>query len=259
MRIRILGAHNLQSSCTRQSAYLVDGVLAVDMGGFSSALSSAEQGEVLAILLTHRHFDHTRDIPTLGLLTLDNPRQIDVYSLPETLESVRAHLLDGDIYPDFTKKLTDAPPKYRFHPVEPGVPFDVLNYKVKAIPQPHPVASVGYIVKSDSGGCWAYTGDTGGDLLPFFQESELAPQAMFVDVTFPSRSEFLAKLTGHLTPSLLREQVLEATKAKLSLPKMVAVHIHVPEREEVIREVKSLAGELGIDLSSGAEGMVIEV
>ena len=116
MQIRILGAHNLQSSCTRQSAYLVDGVLAVDMGGFSSALNAAEQGEVRAILLTHRHFDHTRDIPTLGLMTLDDPKQIDVYSLPETLEGVRTHLLDGDIYPDFTKKLTDAPPKYRFHP-----------------------------------------------------------------------------------------------------------------------------------------------
>ena len=259
MQIRILGAHNLQSSCTRQSAYLVDGVLAVDMGGFSSALNAAEQGEVRAILLTHRHFDHTRDIPTLGLMTLDDPKQIDVYSLPETLEGVRTHLLDGDIYPDFTKKLTDAPPKYRFHPIEPEVPFQVLNYQIKAIPQPHPVSSVGFIVKSDSGSCWAYTGDTGGNLLPFFQESELAPQALFIDVTFPSRSEYLAKLTGHLTPSLLREQILEVRKANLNLPKMIAVHIHVPEREEVVEEVESLGKELGIDLSAGVEGMAIDL
>ena len=259
MQIRVLGAHNLQSNCTRQSAYLVDGVLAVDMGGFSSALSPAEQGQILAVLLTHRHFDHIRDIPTLALMTLDDPRQIDVYSLPETLEGVQAHLIDGDIYPDFTKKLTDAPPKYRFNPVEPGVRFQVLNYEVKAIPQPHPVSSVGYVIKSDSGSCWAYTGDTGGNLLPFFQENELVPQVLFVDVTFPNRSEFLAKLTGHLTPNLLREQVAEAKEAKLSLPRMVAVHINVPNREEVIGEVRSLANELGIDLSPGAEGMVIEL
>lgn len=92
-------------------------------------------------------------------------------------------------------------------------------------------------------------------MLPFFQESELAPQALFIDVTFPSRSEYLAKLTGHLTPSLLREQILEVRKANLNLPKMIAVHIHVPEWEEV----ESLGKELGIDLSAGVEGMAIDL
>ena len=224
----------------------------------ASALTPAEQGQIRAVLLTHRHFDHTRDIPTLALMTLDDPRQIDVYSLPETLEGVRAHLIDGDVYPDFTKKLTDAPPKYRFQPVQPGVCFKVLDYEVKPIPQPHPVPVVGYIVRSNSGACMAYTGDTGGNLLPFFQD-QLSPQVIFVDVTFPSRMEFLAKLTGHLTPNMLREQVLEASKAKLRLPKMVAVHMNVPTRDEVIPEVESIANELGIDLSAGAEEMVVEL
>ena len=73
---------------------------------------------------------------------------------------------------------------------------------------------------------------------------QLSPQVIFVDVTFPSRMEFLAKLTGHLTPNMLREQVLEASKAKLRLPKMVAVHMNVPTRDEVIPEVESIANEL---------------
>lgn len=103
------------------------------------------------MLLTHRHFDHTRDIPTLALMTLDDPKQIDVYSLPETLDAVRAHLIDGDVYPDFTKKLTDAPPKYRFQPIEAGVAFKVLDYEAKPIPVPHPVPAVGFIVRSNNG------------------------------------------------------------------------------------------------------------
>ena len=257
MEVRVLGAHNLQSSNTRQSGYLIDGVLAVDVGSLSSALSPEEQGEIQAVLLTHRHLDHTRDIPTLALMTLDDPRQIDVYSLSETLEGVHAHLLDGDVYPDFTKKLTDAPPKYRFHPIEPSECFKVLDYEVKPIPQPHPVPAMGYIVRSKSGACMAYTGDTGGNLLPFFQD-DFVPNVLFIDVTFPNRLEGLAKLTGHLTPKLLGEQLLEVSKAKLHLPKMLAVHINVPNRDEVIPEVKSLATDLGIDLGPGAEDMVLK-
>ena len=258
MEVRIIGAHNLQSSCTRQSCYLIDGVLAVDMGSLASGLSPAEQREIMAVLLTHRHFDHTRDIPTLALMTLDDPKQIDVYSLPETLESVRTHLIDGDVYPDFTKKLTDAPPKYRFQPIEAGVRFKVLDYEVLPVPVPHPVPSVGFIIRSNSGGTVAYTGDTGGDLLPFFK-GEITPEVVFVDVTFPSRLEFLAKLTGHLTPGLLREQLLEAMEANLKIPKLVAVHMNVPNREEVIPEVHALADELGIDLSLGKEDMSVVV
>ena len=256
MQVRVLGAHHLQSRQTRHTCFLIDGVLAVDTGSLASALSPAEQGEILAVLLTHRHFDHIRDIPTLALMTLDDPRPIDVYSLPETLEGVRTHLINGDVYPDFTKKLTDAPPKYRFLPVQPWVGFRALEYEVKPIPVPHPVPTLGYIIRSSTGACMAYTGDTGGSVLPFFQD-QFAPQILFIDVTFPSRLAGLANATGHLTPNLLRDQIVEALKAKLRLPRMVAVHINVPNLEEVVQEVGSLATELGVDLSAGTDEMVV--
>ena len=80
---------------------------------------------------------------------------------------------------------------------------------------------------------------------------------MFVDVTFPNKLEALAKLTGHLTPALLREQIIEALTAGLSVPRMVAVHISVPGQEQVIKELKSVAAELRIDLSPGFEEMVV--
>ena len=100
MEIRLLGAHNLESRDARHTCFLVDGVLGLDAGSLVSALSSSEQAEVRALLITHRHFDHTRDIPTLGLATLDDPRHIDVYGLTETLDGIHTHLLDGDVYPD---------------------------------------------------------------------------------------------------------------------------------------------------------------
>ena len=73
MEVRVLGAHQLESLDTRHTCFLIDGVLGVDAGSLASALSPTEQAQVLAVLLTHQHFDHIRDIPTLGLCTLMIP------------------------------------------------------------------------------------------------------------------------------------------------------------------------------------------
>ena len=187
-------------------------------------------------------------------MTLDHPRQIDLYSQAETLDSVHSHLMNGKVYPDFTEKLTDAPPKYRLRPIEPGKWIQVLDCSVKPVAQPHPVPPVGYIVTSDAGACVGYTGDTGGHLLPFFQDPS-RPLVLFIDVTFPSRQEGLAKLTGHLTPVLLREEILQAQASGVDLPRMVAVHTHVPNQSEVAKEVAQVARELRVDLSLGSEEM----
>ncbi|MFQ6028095.1 MAG: MBL fold metallo-hydrolase [Dehalococcoidia bacterium] len=258
MEIRVLGAHKLETRTTRHTCFLIDSVLALDAGSLSSALSTLEQAQVLALLITHSHLDHTRDIPTLGLATLDEPRSIDTYSLPETLTVIHDHLLNWDIYPDLTEPLNSAHPKFRFHPVQPQVPLRVLGYQVKPIPVPHPAPCIGFIVKSEAGACIAYTGDTGGNLLSFFQDS-LDPQVLFVDVSFPNRLTELAQLTGHLTPSLLREQLLDALGVDLTLPRMVAVHLSPEHQEELVGELAVLAEELGIDLTPGHEGMLVEV
>ena len=264
MRVRVLGAHNLPSTAadhahgTRHTCFLIEDILGLDMGSLASSLSPEEQGEIRAVLVTHRHFDHIRDIPSLALMTLSDPRPIDVYSLPETLEGIQTHLIDGDVYPDFTKRLAESPPKYRFNAIQPMETFRVLDYEVRPIPQPHPVPSVGFIVKSDRGGSVAHTGDTGGNLLPFF-EDPMAPEVLFIDVTFPNHLEGLANLTGHLTPKLLKEQVQQALDAGLKLPRMIAVHIGVPLMHQVYEELELVAGELGVDLAAGTEELVLEL
>lgn len=253
MDVRILGAHNLETRYTRHTCLLIDGVLGLDMGSLASALTSAEQGRIRAVLLTHQHIDHTRDLPTLGLVTLDEPLPIEVFSLHETLKSARDHLMDGDVYPDLTQGLNGHPPRYRFQSVEPWIPFRVLNYLVKPVPVPHPVPAVGFVVKSDSGGCVAYTGDTGGDLVRFLRD-EMSPQVVFVDVTFPNRLEWRAQITGHLTPGLLHEQLLEVQDSGNGrLPRIVALHRDVSTREEVLRELATVSEKLKIELAPGYE------
>lgn len=258
MEIKVLGAHMLESRDTRHTCFLIDGVMALDAGSLASALTASEQALVTNVLLTHRHFDHIQDLPTLGVATLDLPGSIDVYSLPETLEAIHKNILNGDMYPDLTGGLNGQPPKYRFNGVVTNEPFQVLGYHVKPIPMDHPVPCVGFIVKSDSGGCAAFSGDTQGEFTGFFQDS-LSPEVLFVDVTFPNRMFPRAQLTGHQTSWMLREQLVMALAASLEPPRIIAVHLAPAYREEVVGELADLAAELDVDLVPAYEGMVVEL
>ena len=256
MDTRVLGAHNLETQQARHTCFLIDGVLGIDAGSLVTSLSLDEQGKIMALLFTHQHFDHSRDIPTLGLTTMGNAEPIHVYGLPATLESVHAHLLDGQVYPDLTKGLNDTPPRFQFHSVEPGVSFETQGYTVKPVPASHPVPAVGYVVRNASGRCVAFTGDTDGDILPILQD-ELAPEVVFVDVTYPDRLEWRAKVSGHLTPSLLARQLRAALDAGVRLPKIVPVHMSLQDQDELRQELSAVATELGVDLTPSYENMML--
>jgi ribonuclease BN (tRNA processing enzyme) len=254
MQVRVLGAHNLETSSTHHTCFLIDGALTIDAGSLVSTLGADEQAAVRNMLLTHLHFDHTRDIPTLGLATLDLPTTIEVYSLAVTLASVKHHLIDGEVYPDLTQRLNDAPPAYHFNAIDGQEVLSIGGYEIKPIPVIHSVPTVGYIVRSGDD-CVAYTGDTGGGLLPFMEDA-MKPRVLYVDVTFPDALEWRARASGHLTPGMLKEQIREAKTAGATLPKIVPVHRNLEHERTILRELAAVATETDVDMEPGYEGMV---
>ncbi len=255
MQVRVLGAHNLETNETHHTCFLVDDVLAIDAGSLVSTLGADEQRRVSTVLLTHLHFDHARDLPTLGLATIDEPTAIDVFSEQRTLDSVRAHLLDGEVYPDLTRGLNEGPPSFHFRALTEGQPLRVLDYDVAPVRADHPVPTVGYIV-SANGTRVGFSGDTGGKLMSFFTH-ERAPQVLFVDVTFPDRLAERARRSKHLTPSTLKRELAEALAAGVTLPRIIPVHRGLAAESEVLQELAAVGSELGVDLEPGYENMVV--
>ena len=98
MQLRILGAHNMESRDTRAESHLLDGVLALDAGSITRALSFEEQRGIRAVILSHRHFDHVHDLLPLGLPLLDTDITIDIYAIQDTVDFVKSKLLDGRRY-----------------------------------------------------------------------------------------------------------------------------------------------------------------
>ena len=222
MNIRFLGAHNCESENTRLISLLIDDVLAVDAGALTSSLSFAAQQKIKAILLTHQHYDHVRDIATIAMNLFLRGATINVYSIPEVYDAVTTHLLDDELYPNFHQR-PQHNPTVRFTKIEPGKAEPIEGYRVLAVPVSHRIPAVGYQVTSPDGKAVFYTGDTGPGLANCWQN--VSPRLIIIEVTAPDKYKEWAPKSGHLTPSLLKDELASFREINGYLPQVVVVHM----------------------------------
>jgi cAMP phosphodiesterase len=257
MEIKILGAHNVDSANTRLTSVLVDGVLAVDAGALTSSLTFAEQERVNSILLTHCHYDHTRDLPSIAINSTYVRKTIDVYAQASTLDALLTHVLNDVIYPNFTV-MPKGKPGLKFHPLELYKATDVDGYKVIALPEKHAAPAVGYQITSKDGKSFFFSGDTGPGLSSTCWE-HIAPQLMIIDLTMANGMEEHAIPPGHLTPRLLGEELAQFKKLKGYLPPVVVIHVSAMFENQIKEQTEQLGRELGTKITVGHEGMKLKV
>ena len=253
MKVLILGAHSSEAEGQRMVSLLVDGTLALDAGGLTSSLSLSEQQKVRAILLTHHHFDHTRDLVTLGANGAVFPTPVDVYALSHTLDIVNSCLLDGKMYADFSKWPSKEKPFLRLNVIESLQRQNIQGYDVLPVAVQHAVPCLGFQVTSNDGKSLFYTGDTGPGLADCWQQ--VSPQLLMIEVSGINKSQDFLKSVGHLSAGLLKEELTQFSQIKGYLPRVVVIHIPPHFQKEVEQEVKEISRELGIDIDIGYEGM----
>jgi ribonuclease BN (tRNA processing enzyme) len=256
MNIRILGAHNCESQTTRCVCLLIDNTLAIDAGGLTSNLSISEQKKLEAVLLTHQHYDHIRDIPGLALNLSLRGASIKIYTTASVRDVIETHLLNGKVYPRF-QTLPDTKPAVSLHAIKPYEPYLVDGHGILAIPVKHTDTTVGYQVSDNQGKAVFYTADTGPGLSDCWKH--ISPQLLIVDVTLPNAYEAFARETGHLTPNLLKQELVAFRECKAYLPRVIAVHMDAVLEKKIREEIATVAGALNISITVAREGMRLHI
>lgn len=241
MELRVIGCHGGETPKHRTSAFLLNDTLAIDAGALTSGLEVADQAKLDAVVVSHAHLDHVRDLATIA----DNRCQLGCAPLviagtAETLRTLRAHFFNNHLWPDFSVIPTPESPTIRFVELVPEQPTRVGGFDVRAVLVSHTIESAGFVIEGP-GGSIAYSGDTGPTERMWEVLNGLTDlRAMLMEVSFPNREQRLATVSGHHTPQTL-DRELRKYRAPKDLPTML-YHIKPVFQAEVERECAALEG-----------------
>jgi ribonuclease BN (tRNA processing enzyme) len=256
MKVHVLGAHNIQSSKTSYVSFLIDNVMAVDASALTSKLSFAEQQKLKAVLLTHQHFDHIKDIPSLGMNYFFLQKTMEIFTTKPIYESLVAFLINGTLYPDLTK-FPPEKPALHINIIEPDKPISIAGYNVLPVTVNHSAPTVGYQITSADGKKVFISSDTGPGLEACWEQ--ISPNLLFIETTLPNKDERFALQAGHLTPNLLQKELESFRKVKGYLPQVVLIHMN-PLIENILQvEIREVEKNLKIKIRFGYEGMKLNI
>jgi len=238
MKIRVLGCHGGELPRHRTTCFLIDGRLTIDGGAITSALELEEILEIDDIFLTHSHFDHVKDVPMMtDLLVGKRDKPVVIHGPPETMEAMDKDVFNNRVWPDFRIIPTREKPVVAFQTLEVRKPVTCQGLRIRAIPVHHPVYSVGYIIEGREGAI-AFSGDT-GPTDELWKAVNATPnlKALFLELSFPNSMQWLADISGHLTP---RTVMSELAKLDRRGAKVYLYHLKPAVIGEVKAEVRAL-------------------
>lgn len=205
MKLKVLGCSGgIGGALARTSAFLADDDILIDCGTGVGDLSLDELARVDHVFITHSHLDHIAAIPLL-VDSVGEMRGVPltVYSTPEVLRILRAHVFNWLIWPDFTAIPDRRRPFLRLQPIQVGERVRLGARSVTALPALHSVPAVAYCLDSGENEL-VYSGDTAysAELIAAINGCRRL-RHLIIEAAFPNEQHGLALASRHLCPSLL--------------------------------------------------------
>jgi ribonuclease BN (tRNA processing enzyme) len=215
MELRILGCSGGEAEGHRLTGLLVDGVLAIDAGCLTQALTLPEQVGIRQIFISHSHLDHICTLPFFTKNLFGHIQvPVEIHALPETLDALRRHLFNDELWPDFSVIPSPDHPIIRFTEIVPGRTYTLEGLRVTPIPVNHLVPCVGYLVEDDHS-AFLFSSDT-AETEQIYEVANRTPnlRLFITEASFPNEQTWLADASKHLTPEKLGRE-LQKLKAQV--------------------------------------------
>jgi HD-GYP domain-containing protein (c-di-GMP phosphodiesterase class II)/phosphoribosyl 1,2-cyclic phosphodiesterase len=233
--MEVLGANGSRAKNIFTTCFRVSRNVVIDAGNLIN-IPKDEIMDIEHIFISHTHLDHIVDIAFL----IDNTfthrtTPLKIYGLAHSISIFKKNIFNWDIWPDFScLKL----PKQNNNSIE----FIIIEYNKKyiigdisltPIKANHTVDCSGYLIKKDKDSI-LFSGDN-------YKNKELwnivnkdkSINNVILDVSFPNRFSNIAKLSKHLTPKDLQDE-LKLLKREVNIS---VFHIKPILQQEVIKEL----------------------
>lgn len=249
--IKILGSGGSRSRDGFTTCIQVSKNTLIDAGNVLQGLGD-EALHINSIFFSHAHLDHIID----SAFMMDNyfaQREVPLklFGLPGTIEAIKTHLFNWDIWPDFSKLnlIKTKIPSVEYHDITIGEVYKIEeNITLEPVKSVHVVPSCGYIIKKEKQSI-LFTSDTySNDALWQMVNQREDIKAIIIDVSFPNALADVARDSKHLTPELLAAgmQLLQREV------KIYVNHIKPSYAKEVIKELEAIGIARESVLSDGA-------
>jgi cAMP phosphodiesterase len=229
----------LGASDNRQ--YLVSCVIndcvAIDAGCLGCLAPLERQRPIEHVFLSHSHADHIASLP----LFLDNVYQPTdecptIYASPAVWDCLRQDVFNDRVWPDLVRLSNEETPFLRPEVLESGKTVTIGPLRITPYWLQHVVPTMGFLIEDDQVAI-----ATVWDTLPtdsIWEQIRDHPRlrAVFLEASFPSSFDWLARKAGHLTPELLDH---EWRKLRPDVA-LIIVHIKPAFYDVVVEELSAL-------------------
>jgi ribonuclease BN (tRNA processing enzyme) len=239
--IQVLGAYGTKAPGFGTSSFYLNRANVIDAGNLLRPLKD-DSIYIENIWLTHSHLDHISDIAYI----LDNyfsqrTKTLNIIGLPETLQVIKEHFLNDNIWPDFSKipLLHSDKMAIKYTEIELGKVYEIGDGEfIEAFETDHTVASCGYIFTKDETSV-LITADT-FDMTNIYEiiNKRKDIKSVVFECSFPSSMQKLAINSKHLTPRLLFESFENLKRDDLNI---YINHIKPAFINTIAKEIRDLS------------------
>lgn len=240
MKLQVLGcAGGIGGRERFTTSLLLDDDILLDAGTGLSTLDIERLIRIEHIFITHCHLDHVAGLALLvDAVQGKRPKPVTVHATEKVIESLKRHLFNWVLWPDFATIPKADNPSLRWEQIEPETTIDLGGRKLTPHPVNHTVGSVAYMVRNGRSG-FLFTGDMSStpELWTALRKEPTVGKVI-VDCSFANAERELAAVSMHFCPRTLIDEI-EALEHEIEF---LIYHLKPGQEDLIMRELTEEGG-----------------